>query len=271
RKRALHAAEGRGRLHQAAELDGPGEIGGADNNKRKNRGHLTVPCGQEGELLLPRHDGEPVSNNIAEPDQEAVPFGALAVEQGDLFGIFAHAHKIESKIGFVTLLLEIKGGEGATDQVCQDSSDDGVNERGPEQVPGDHQGRAEKMQGGASGQIPENYRKGAERYDRVQKTQPDWQDSDSRCAGIDEFPDVLSDALIRVVGGISAQLHAIVIGVGQPSIQIGLREPAPPADLQPLIEIKLINRKHDEDRGEYAKVAELIDEGVPIPVLQRIV
>src|SRR5262249_29686615 len=203
--------------------------------------------------------------------QQPVPFGALAVEQGDLFGIFAHAHKIESKIGFVTLLLEIKGGEGATDQVCQDSSDDGVNERGPEQVPGDHQGRAEKMQGGASGQIPENYRKGAERYDRVQKTQPDWQDSDSRCAGIDEFPDVLGNALIRVVGGISAQLHTIVIGVGQPSIQVGLREPAPPADLQPLIEIKLINRKHDEDRGEYAKVAELIDEGVPIPVLQRIV
>src|SRR5229473_2164845 len=46
--------------------------------------------------------------------------------------------------------------------------------------------------------------------------------------------------------------------------------PLPPADLQPLIEVELIDREHDEDRGEHAEIQELADEGIPIVVLDGV-
>ena len=58
---------------------------------------------------------------------------------------------------------------------------------------------------------------------------------------IDEQLDVLGDALVRVVGGVAQQLHAVVIGVMQPFAEIAGRHPAPPADLKPLIEIELVD------------------------------
>jgi hypothetical protein len=51
-KRGLHAAEGRGGLHQAAELHGAGEIGRADDDIGKNRRHLAIAGGEEGQALL---------------------------------------------------------------------------------------------------------------------------------------------------------------------------------------------------------------------------
>ena len=46
----------------------------------------------------------------------AAGFGLLAVEQRDLFGIFARAHEIEAEIGFVALLAEIELGQRPADQ-----------------------------------------------------------------------------------------------------------------------------------------------------------
>src|SRR5260370_22326777 len=46
--------------------------------------------------------------------------------------------------------------------------------------------------------------------------------------------------------------------------------PLPPADLQPLIEIELIDREHDEDRGEHAEIQQLADEGIPIVILDGV-
>ena len=88
---------------------------------------------------------------------------------------------------------------------------------------------------------------------------------------LDELLDVLGDALVRIVGGVAQQLHAVVIGAVQPMIEIARGQPAPPADLQPLIEIELIDREHDEGGRQHAEIAELVDEGVPVSILQRIV
>src|SRR5262249_41672243 len=43
------------------------------------------------------------------------------------------------------------------------------------------------------------------------------------------------------------------------------------SDLQPLIEIKLIDREHDIARRQDAEKAELMDKRVPIALLQRVV
>ena len=49
------------------------------------------------------------------------------------------------------------------------------------------------------------------------------------------------------------------------------RQPIPPADLQPLIEIELVDREQNKGRGQHAEITELVDEHVPILVLQRVI
>ena len=127
------------------------------------------------------------------------------------------------------------------------------------------------MQRGRRRQRPQDDGEGAERHDRIQQAEPDRQDAHAVRSAVDEQPDVLGDTLVGVVGGVAQKLHAIVIGAGQPVIQICPRHPAPPADLQPLIEIELIDGEQDEGPRQHAKITELIDEGVPIPVLQGVV
>jgi hypothetical protein len=60
-------------------------------------------------------------------------------------------------------------------------------------------------------------------------------------------------------------------GSFQPVGEVHLGHPAPPADLQPLIQIQLVDL---EDRGsgrEEAVEEQLGDENVPVPLLQRII
>ena len=123
RQRVLHAAEGIGGLHQAAELDRAGEIGRADHDEGKHDRGLRIAGGEEGELLLPRHDRQPVGDHVAEAHQQPVAFGALAVEQGDLLGVLAHAHQVEAEIGFVALLLEIERDQRPADQMGERGAD----------------------------------------------------------------------------------------------------------------------------------------------------
>src|SRR5262249_37637507 len=87
----------------------------------------------------------------------------------------------------------------------------------------------------------------------------------------DEFPDVVGNTLVGIVRRVAKQLHAIVIGAAKPAVQISLRQPAPPADLKPLIEVELIYGQQDIDGRKHAKIAELIDERIPVLVLQRVV
>ena len=67
------------------------------------------------------------------------------------------------------------------------------------------------------------------------------------------------------------KLHAVVVGVVQPFAEIARGHPAPPADLEPLVEIELIDGKRDGAGRQHAEDADLADEAVPVLVLQRIV
>ena len=55
----------------------------------------------------------------------------------------------------------------------------------------------------------------------------------------------------------------------EPALEISLRQPAPPANLQPLLQVELIGSGDDEEHGEDGEHAELVDEHVPVLVLQR--
>src|SRR5262245_3348548 len=57
----------------------------------------------------------------------------------------------------------------------------------------------------------------------------------------------------------------------QPVGEVLLGHPAPPADLEPLVEIELISFEHHGSARQRNEVNEQIDESVPVPLLQRVV
>ena len=66
--------------------------------------------------------------------------------------------------------------------------------------------------------------------------------------------------------------HAVVVGHVQPLPQIGLRHPAPPADLKPKVEIVLIDREHGIDHGQPTQRTRVCpDKDRSSQVLQRVV
>jgi hypothetical protein len=77
---------------------------------------------------------------------------------------------------------------------------------------------------------------------------------------VDEQLDVVGHALIGIVCGVALELHPVMIGPVQPFAEILRRHPAPPADLQPLIEVKLVHRDHRVDRGKDAEIDDFVDE-----------
>ena len=145
-------------------------------------------------------------------------------------------------------------------------SHDGIDQCRPQQITRDIVFETEHVERGGRRQIPQNDGKRAQRDNRIQQVQ-----SDRKNSGVDKLPDVFRNALVGIVGGVPKQLHAVVVGPGKPPVEIGLRQPTPPPDLQPLIEVKLIDRKKDKSGGQDAEIAKLIDKGVPILVLQRVV
>ncbi len=84
---------------------------------------------------------------------------------------------------------------------------------------------------------------------------------------VDELLDVVGDALIGVVGLIAFQPHAVMRALPEPAAEIAAGQPIAPPDLQPLLEIELIDGADDEEGGEQAEHPDLPDEGVPVLVL----
>ena len=112
---------------------------------------------------------------------------------------------------------------------------------------------------------PQDHHERKQRDDRAEQSNAE------RKRAVDEQVDVLGNALVGVVGGVAEQLHAIMVGAREPMVEILPRHPAPPADLQPLIEIELIDGEHDVGCRQGTEEHQLPDEAVPIALLQRVV
>ena len=216
-------------------------------------------------FLVRAHDGEPVLHHASEPDQKAFALGGLAAQQRDLFGIFPDAHQVEAKIRFVLLLPEIDADQRPADQVGQDGAEHRIDQRAPDEIAGNCIILTEQVQRRGVGKAPQDADKGRQRDDRAQQADADVE------RAIDEQLDVVGHALVGVVGGVALKLHPVMVGLMQPFTEIVRGHPAPPADLQPLIEIELVDREHDEDRGQDAEIDDLGDEVVPVSLLQRVV
>ena len=265
RQRGLHAAEGGRRLHQAAELDRAGKIGGADDDEGKDGRYLGIARREEGELLGAQHDLHEVTDQPSEPVEQLLALIGLAAQEGDLLGILPHPNEVEAEVGFEPLLAEIEPHQRPADEVRQRGPYDRIEQSGPHQIPWNGEARAEQMERGSGRKGPQDDDEGEQRDDGAEQAHGD------RQRALDEEVDVLGDALVRVVGGIAEKLHAVVVGVGKPTVEILPRQPAPPADLQPLVQVELIDREHDERRRQRAEEQQLPDEVVPVALLQRVV
>src|SRR5262245_39803406 len=64
----------------------------------------------------------------------------------------------------------------------------------------------------------------------------------------DEVADVLGDALVGVVDPTPVQLNLTVRVLSDPTTDVIAREPAPPADLEPLAHVDAQRRDHDQEQ-----------------------
>ena len=58
---------------------------------------------------------------------------------------------------------------------------------------------------------------------------------------------VFTDALVGIVGVTRLELHPVVGALRQPCAKVSLGKPPPPADLEHLIQVKLIDGEDDID------------------------
>ena len=163
------------------------------------------------------------------------------------------------------MLLKIETDQRRADPLRQRRPEDGVDQRAPDQIAGDRQLVAEQMQRRGLGHPPQDDDKGEQRHDRAQQADAEIQRS------LDEQLDVVGEALIRVIGRVSLQLHAVVVRAVKPLAEIFGGHPVAPADLQPLIEIELVDRQHDQHGGQHGKDDGLPDKAAPVLLLQRVV
>src|SRR5215471_16990125 len=101
---------------------------------------------------------------MAEALDQPLAFGALATQQCDLLGVLAHPNQVEAEVGLEALLLKVKHDQRRADPMGQRSSEDGIDQRTPHQIPRDVELAAGYRQWSFSGEAPEDHHKRCQRY-----------------------------------------------------------------------------------------------------------
>ena len=77
--------------------------------------------------------------------------------------------------------------------------------------------------------------------------------------------------MVGVVSLTGNELHSIVGTVGQPPAQVALGEPAPPANLEHLVEIGLVHGEDNVKTGEPGETNQLVEKDCVVLVLQGVI
>ena len=114
--------------------------------------------------------------------------------QGNGFAVFAHAHQVVTKIGFVALLGKVQRRHGAANPVADQAATQGVGQGHP-----DHETRnlircAIQCEAKATREVPQNANEAQQRHACIQQTQ-------RQAHGVGgELLHVFLNALVGVVG-----------------------------------------------------------------------
>src|SRR2546423_9836024 len=266
RKRILHLAEGRGDLHQPAELDLLCEIARRRDDKREDDRQLLLAAGEPGELLASTNDVPPIQHAVRKTVLEYAVFAALAAIKRDALGMLAQAHQAEAEIRLIALLVEQKRHQRIADLLGQPRAPHRVDDRGDDHVAGNIEAAiAAQWDVQRARQRPQDEQEREQRYDRIQQAER------QREAGRGEAVEIVRDALVRIVGRGLIELHPVIGLVAQPILQVALGHPAPPADLQDLPQILLIDRDDDQGGRDHPEDRELPPEFWPVIFLEGVV
>src|SRR6185312_1352799 len=218
------------------------------------------------DALDAQHDAPEIVDDAAEAVEQATALAPLAAIKRDTFGVLAQAHQVEAEIGLVALLIEIELHQRAADLEGEPGSADGVDDREPQHVAGNGDAApGAQRDGQRSRQRPQDRHEGEQRHRRTEKAQRQSE------AGAGEAVEILGDALVGIVGPAIEDLHAVIGALIEPGIEIAARQPAPPADLQHLLEIGLVDDEDDPQRRENREDEQLLEKAALIVILQRII
>ena len=232
----MYLAEGPDGLHESPEGKVAPEVARRRDDRWENPRGLPIAGSEVGQPLLPAHDVPPVHHHRLEPFAKTTELVRLAAVERHPLGVLAEADQAEPKVGFTTLLVVVQPHERAANPVGEPSAGDSVQDGRPYHVAGQDDGeRPANENGERSGERPEDRHKGNQTYQRAHA-------SDEETKGVgNEQVNVFGDALIGVVGFTGHELHPIVGAIGQPSPEVAIGEPAPPADFEHLVKIKLVD------------------------------
>jgi len=207
------------------------------------------------------HDAPPIGHHLAEAAIEAFGFLVLASVEPDGLGVFPHPHKGETEIGLEALLEEVEANERSADQMREHRAHAGIHHGRPEHG----SGNGDVKQVDIAGEAPQDDGEGDEAHHRFK--QPEGQGQGL----LDEPVDILADTLVRVVGETLLEAQAVVGLVGQPAVHIFGGQPAPPADLQHLAQVDLIDGDDNIDDGQDGEPAKEPEKSLKVFILEGIV
>jgi hypothetical protein len=125
-------------LIERAERNRLGVIERRDDHIRDDARDLRIEA-VEGDQANPQTDDAlDGDEHVLEHLARAIDLPLLALQQGDLFAVFADAREIETEIRLHRLLLEIERGELAADELRDPGGEQRIKGRHPEQQARDH-------------------------------------------------------------------------------------------------------------------------------------
>ena len=259
-ERLHHLDEGLGQLHQRAEGQRPGEIDRARQQQRHHRGDHPVARAQPHQLPLgPQqlmHGADHAAEGAAQPGR-LVP---AAADQRHRLGALAQPHQGEAMVGFGLVAADVDVDQRPADQPGQRPAGQRIDHR--------HQHQAARHRDAAQAhharEHPEHPGEGDQGQHRVQQAGRQIDRHDGRPAGI------LADPLVRVVGGIGQQPHAVVAGIGQPALLQVVHQPAAPAQRQHLPRPELRHRDRHAQPRQQQEQPDLAAALHRVALLQRV-
>lgn len=122
RQRTLYLAEGRGDLHQAAHLNGAGEVARRRHQQGKYNGELAVEVGGDVQPPGDAHNRPPVAANGVETVAQLLRLARFAVVQRNGVVVFADADQAETEVCLIPFLVEAQHDQRFADPPDQQRS-----------------------------------------------------------------------------------------------------------------------------------------------------
>lgn len=180
-------------------------------------------------------------HDAAETLAEGTEFVGLAVVECHALGVLTETDEAETEVGFVALLVKVQPDQRTPDSIGKPSTREGVQETRPHKIARQPDGRTGNS---------ESPRESPENCNERDRGHYGAHSADAEIQGTrDKLRHVLSNALVGVVSLTANELHSIVSTVDQPPAQVVVGEPAPPANLEHLVEIGLVKGEDSVKTG----------------------